>query len=71
VTNNGPGPMMMEEGTPNGHKQPVSPMKRVLLRTPQELAEELQGVVCVRSLGAGSRRIVQFGLEAAGGGERR
>ncbi|MEO6554198.1 MAG: peroxidase family protein [Nitrospiraceae bacterium] len=45
VTNNGPGPKMMEEGTPNGHEQPVSPMKRVLLRTMPELAEELQGVV--------------------------
>ena len=45
VTNNGPGPEMMEQGTPNGHEQPVSPMKRVLLRTMPELAEELQGVV--------------------------
>jgi hypothetical protein len=45
VTNNGPGPKMMEQGTPNGHGQPVSPMKRVLLRTMPELAEELQGVV--------------------------
>jgi Animal haem peroxidase len=45
VTNNGPGPEMMEQGAPNGHAQPVSPMKRVLLRTMPELAEELQGVV--------------------------
>jgi hypothetical protein len=45
VTNNGPGRKKMEEGTPNGHEQPVSPMKRVLLRTMPELAEELQGVV--------------------------
>ena len=45
VTNNGPGSEMMEQGTPNGHEQPVSPMKRVLLRTMPELAEELQGVV--------------------------
>jgi hypothetical protein len=45
VTNNGPGQKMMEEGTPNGHEQPVSPLKRVLLRTMPELAEELQGVV--------------------------
>ncbi len=35
----------MEQGTPNGHEQPVSPLKRVLLRTMPELAEELQGVV--------------------------
>jgi hypothetical protein len=45
VTNNGPGPEMMEEGMPNGHEQQVSPMKRVLLRTMPELASELQGVV--------------------------
>jgi hypothetical protein len=45
VTNNGPGPEVMEQGAPNGHEQPVSPMKRVLLRTMPELAEELQGVV--------------------------
>jgi len=45
VTNNGPGPKMIEEGMPNGHQQPVSPMKRVLLRTMPELANELQGVV--------------------------
>ena len=47
VTNNGPGPEMMEEGMPNGHQQPVSPMKRVLLRTMPELTSELQGVVNV------------------------
>ena len=45
VMHNGPGPEMMEQGTPNGHEQQVSPMKRVLLRTMPELAEELQGVV--------------------------
>ena len=45
VMHNGPGPEMMEQGTPNGHQQQVSPMKRVLLRTMPELAEELQGVV--------------------------
>jgi hypothetical protein len=38
---------MMEEGAPNGHQQPVSPMKRVLLRTMPELAIELHGVVNV------------------------
>ena len=42
---NGPGPEIMEEGTYNGHRQPVSPLKRVLLRTLPELADELQGVV--------------------------
>ncbi len=45
VMHNGPGSEMMEQGTPNGHQQQVSPMKRVLLRTMPELAEELQGVV--------------------------
>ncbi len=45
VNNNGPGPEMMEKGTPNGHKQPVSPMKRVLLRNIPELAPELDSVV--------------------------
>ena len=47
VMHNGPGPEMMEEGTPNGHEQPVSPLKRVLLRTIPELAPELHGVVNV------------------------
>lgn len=47
VTNNGPGHEMTEQGKPNGHQQPVSPMKRVLLRTMPELAGELQGVVNV------------------------
>jgi hypothetical protein len=45
VMHNGPGPEMMEQGTPNGHTQQVSPMKRVLLRTIPELAGELQSVV--------------------------
>jgi hypothetical protein len=35
----------MEEGMPNGHKQPVSPLKRVLLRNVPELLGELKGVV--------------------------
>lgn len=47
VLHNGPGPEQMEQGKPNGHEQPVSPMKRVLLRTMPELAGELQGVVNV------------------------
>lgn len=45
VNNNGPGPEVMEKGTPNGHKQPVSPMKRVLLRNIPELKAELDPVV--------------------------
>ena len=45
VKNNGPGPVQMEEGTPNGHRQQVLPLKRVLLRTMPELAPELQHVV--------------------------
>lgn len=47
VMHNGPGPERIEQGEPNGHRQPVSPMKRVLLRTMPELAGELQGVVNV------------------------
>lgn len=47
VNNNGPGPLIMEKGTPNGHKQPVSPFKRVLLRTIPELKPELENVVNV------------------------
>jgi hypothetical protein len=45
VNNNGPGKTMMERGQPNGHSQPVSPLKRVLLRNIPELAGELDGVV--------------------------
>lgn len=45
VNHNGPGPEIMELGMPNGHKQPVSPLKRVLLRNVPELAPELQHVV--------------------------
>ncbi len=45
VNHNGPGPEMMEQGTPNGHRQPVSPLKRVLLRNIPELAPELATVV--------------------------
>ena len=35
----------MEKGTPNGHSQPVSPLKRILLRTMPELQGELADVV--------------------------
>jgi hypothetical protein len=45
VNHNGPGPVIMERGTPNGHKQPVSPMKRLLLRNIPELNPELENVV--------------------------
>ncbi|HXB55416.1 MAG TPA: peroxidase family protein [Vicinamibacteria bacterium] len=47
VNHNGPGPEVIEKGTPNGHKQPVSPLKRVLMRTIPELKRELQPVVNV------------------------
>jgi hypothetical protein len=45
VNHNGPGPVMMEAGMPNGHQQPVSPLKRVLMRNIPELTPQLQGVV--------------------------
>ena len=45
VNNNGPGPGMMEAGAPNGHQQPVSPLKRVLMRNIPELTPELQHVI--------------------------
>ncbi len=46
VNNNGP-EAMMEKGTPNGHEQPVSPMKRVLMRALPELQPELDPVINV------------------------
>lgn len=46
VMNNGP-EVQMESKSSNGHRTPVSPMKRVLLRTVPELAPELQHVVNV------------------------
>jgi hypothetical protein len=45
VNHNGPGPVMMEAGMPNGHRQPVSPMKRVLMRNIPALTPELKNVV--------------------------
>jgi hypothetical protein len=45
VTNNGPGPAQTEKGTPNGHTQPVSPLKRILIRNIPELAAELDPVI--------------------------
>ncbi len=47
VDNNGPDGKVMEKGRPNGHEEEVSPLKRVLLRTMPELADELSGVVNV------------------------
>jgi hypothetical protein len=47
VEDNGPDGKLWEPGLPNGHRQEVSPMKRVLLRTVPELADELQAVVNV------------------------
>jgi heme peroxidase len=46
VTNNGP-EAQMEKTPSNGHIDPVSPMKRVLLRTMPELSAELDHVVNV------------------------
>ena len=46
VNNNGP-VAMIEKGTPNGHVQPVSPFKRVLLRAMPELQTELASVINV------------------------
>jgi len=45
VNHNGPGPEIVEEGSLNGHIQPVSPLKRVLLRNVPELTGELEHVV--------------------------
>ena len=45
----------MEQGQPNGHKQPVSPLKRLLLRNIPELADELKSVVNVFDPWARSR----------------
>ena len=47
VNDNGPDGKRFEAGTPNGHRQEVSPLKRVLLRAVPELADELQTVVNV------------------------
>ena len=45
VKENGPDGIVMEAGKPNGTAQPVSPLKRVLLRTMPELADELRPVI--------------------------
>jgi hypothetical protein len=46
VKQNGP-TAIMEKGEPNGHKQAVSPLKRILLRVLPELKEELDPVINV------------------------
>ncbi|HET7231912.1 MAG TPA: peroxidase family protein [Longimicrobium sp.] len=46
VNNNGP-TRMLEHGRPNGHREEVLPLKRVMLRTMPELAGELEHVVNV------------------------
>jgi hypothetical protein len=45
VNHNGPGPEQMEAGTPNGHRQPISPLKRILVRNIPELKNELDTVI--------------------------
>ena len=45
VMDNGPTGKQMEEGEPNGHKQEILPMKRVLVRNIPELGAELKHVV--------------------------
>jgi hypothetical protein len=45
VMNSGPTGKQWEKGMPNGHRQEVSPLKRVLLRAMPELASELKTVV--------------------------
>ncbi|MGH6924130.1 MAG: peroxidase family protein [Propylenella sp.] len=45
VMENGPTGKQWEEGEPNGHRQQILPMKRVLLRAMPELAPELALVV--------------------------
>jgi heme peroxidase len=45
VNNNGPGDKVFEDGAPNGHREEVAPLKRVLLRAMPELGPELRTVV--------------------------
>ena len=47
VMNNGPNGKQFEPGESNGHKQEVSPLKRVLLRAMPELAADLMDVIYV------------------------
>ena len=72
VTNNGPGPEMMEQGTPNGHEAAgVSHETRAVANDARISRGASGGSECVRSMGAGSWGILQFGLEAKGRGGRR
>lgn len=45
VNDNGPDGKVWEQGMPNGHRQEVLPLKRLLLRNIPELKDELRGVV--------------------------
>jgi hypothetical protein len=45
VADNGPDGKVMEQGRPNGHREEILPLKRVLLRTTPELVPELAPVV--------------------------
>ncbi len=45
VMNNGPDGEVWEKGEPNGHRQQVLPMKRVLMRNVPELRAELENVI--------------------------
>ena len=45
LNDNGPDGKVWEKGQPNGHREEVSPLKRVLLRAMPELAPELDHVV--------------------------
>lgn len=45
VSHNGPGPIQMEKGEPNGHREQVLPLKRVLMRNIPELKSELEPVI--------------------------
>jgi hypothetical protein len=45
IMNNGPTDKQLEVGEPNGHKQDVLPLKRVLLRAIPELEPELKHVI--------------------------
>jgi hypothetical protein len=47
VNDNGPTGKVYEKGKPNGHREEVSPLKRIMLRTMPELADELEHVVNV------------------------
>ena len=47
VNDNGPTGKVIEKGKPNGHRQEVSPLKRILLRTMPELRDQLSTVINV------------------------